>query len=418
MRVLHLSHSDIAGGAARGAYGLHCALIGAGISSRMMVRHKRTDDPSVFTPDDRLSKLIRYPLGKVPLLRLQHTDNTVYHSANFLPSNWAATINQCDADVINIHWVGGETLSIEDIGRIRKPIVFTLRDMWPFSGAEHYSSDDSDARWRAGYSKANRDKNHRGLDIDRWVWMRKRNAWKVPMHIVCLSNWLGKCAQESALMRTWPITVIPNTINIDVFKPLNKMFSRLALSIPADKKVILFGAFGGAADPRKGHDLLIEALKYIQASNVKDDIECIVFGRREPENPPCLPFKTRWMGHINDDVTLALLYNSADVMVVPSLQESFGKTAAEPQACGCPVVAFGATGLTDVVEHCVTGYLAKAYSAEDLAKGILWVISNNERGATLSASARAHAVKLWAPEKVVSQYVAVYQNAVETRLSL
>ena len=96
-------------------------------------------------------------------------------------------------------------------------------------------------------------------------------------------------------------------------------------------------------------------------------------------------------------------------MVAPSRQEAFGQTGSEAQACGCPVVAFNCTGLRDIVEHCVTGYLAMPYDSVDLANGIRWVMENKERHASLSCAARERALRLWAPEVVIPRYKAIYE---------
>src|SRR5660398_251756 len=123
------------------------------------------------------------PYAGSATMRLQRTENPTLHSPALLPSQMRAQLNAGAADVVNLHWVCGEMLSVKDIGRITKPVVWTLHDMWAFCGPEHG-----------------------GLDIDRWTWRRKRKAWKRPFHIVTPSRWLADCARESALMHDWPVT--------------------------------------------------------------------------------------------------------------------------------------------------------------------------------------------------------------------
>src|SRR5680860_414365 len=164
-----------------------------------------------------------------------------------------------------------------------------------------------------------------------------------------------------------------------------------------------------------GWDLLQPALT--QVAGRVPNVHGVIFGQGEPQHPLQLGLPLHWMGHLHDDTTIALLYSAADVMVVPSRQEAFGQTASEAQACGCPVVAFNVTGLPDVVEHGTTGYLAEAYSSEDLAKGIAWVLEDAERRAQLGGQARERAVRLWSPEVVVPQYLEVYQAAIDAQAS-
>lgn len=415
--VLHVSYSDIGGGAARAAYRLHQSLLNQDIDSGMKVRLKKSDNWTVRGPCGgfaRASAMLRPALGGL-VCRMQKNDNVNLHSGNWLPSRWAREINASGADVVNLHWVGMEALSIEDIGRIRKPMVWTLHDMWPFCGMEHYTIDSSDARWRSGYGKSNRSVLSRGPDLDRLSWLRKVKSWKKPMHIVAPSRWLADCARDSAIFRHWFISVIPNALDTETHRPLDRALCRSALGLPPDRKIILFGAMGGGRDPRKGYDLLTDALGTLAGSMNASDMMCVVFGQGEPKSPPQLPFPIRWMGHVHDDATLALLYNSADVAVVPSRQENLPQTATEAQSCGCPVVAFNCTGLSDAVVHLETGYLAKAFDVSDMAQGLEWILIDAARQAELGRAARERALRLWAPEVVVPQYLSVYRSAIEQK---
>lgn len=413
MKITHIS-SDSIGGAARAANRLHQALVAkTGNNSEMIVRSKNIDDWRSMSPIGSLGLAIPnlIPFLDVLPTKLQRTTNQLPHSAAWISTIHARSINALAADVIHVHWACAGFLSIEQMACITKPTVWTLHDMWGFCGAEHLAADTSNARWRLGYEKTNRDPLHRGFDIDRWVWRRKQAAWKRPMHIVAPSRWLADCARSSALMHNWNVTVVPNTLDVDKYKPISKKLAREILCLPLDVKLILFGAIKGTEAPHKGWDLLQPALATVAADVSK--VHGVIFGQGEPEHPPVLGMPLHWLGHIYDDATLALLYSAADVMVVPSRQESFGQTGSEAQSCGCPVVAFNATGLTDVVEHGQTGYLAEPYSSDDLAKGIEWVLADDERHARLSTQARERAVRLWSHHVVVPQYLEVYRRAME-----
>jgi glycosyltransferase involved in cell wall biosynthesis len=389
-----------------------------GVESRILTRNKVSADPRVTGPEGKLSKFLvplRFHLG-LAAAGLQKSANLNFHSINRLPSRWAPGLSSGSDDLVHLHFVAGETMSIEDIGHIRKPLVWTLHDMWAFSGAEHYGDEGSQARWRAGYTRSNRPVSDSGLDWDRSTWQRKKRAWRRPFPLVTPSRWLAQCARESALFRDWPVSVIPNLLDTQAFQPLDKGFCRQALGLPKDKTIVLFGALGGAQDPRKGYPLLVEALRLWGKSVEPDQVLGIVFGQGEPAAPPELPYRLTWVGHLSDDVALTLLYNAADVMVVPSRQEAFGQTASEALACGTPVVAFAATGLLDIVEDRVTGYLARPFDAADLAAGLTWVLAVPERLRRLSEAARHRAVSLWSPQTVVAQHRELYQKTIEAFL--
>lgn len=373
MKILQLNNSDINGGAARAAYRIHHALRDADVDSMMWVNQASAGDWTVEGPTSKLGKIVAHarPQFAGLLTKTLRTENPIIHSPAFFPSQWVKRINQSDADVVHLHWVAGEMLSIADIGRIEKPIVWTLHDMWAFCGAEHYTEE---FRWREGYRRDNRPAYEAGFDLNRWTWERKRKHWQRPMQIVTPSRWLADCVRESALMRDWPVSVIPNCLDTEHWKPMEQALARELLGLPVDVPLLLFGAMGGGRDPRKGFDLLTAALGHLRGEI--PGLELVVFGQLTPRIPPDLGFPIHYTGHLHDNLSLRALYSAADALVVPSRQDNLPNTAVEAQACGTPVVAFNIGGLPDIVEHQRTGYLAKAFETEDLAAGIEWVLCN------------------------------------------
>jgi glycosyltransferase involved in cell wall biosynthesis len=417
IRAAIFSHSDSVGGGPRAAYRIHSALREAGIHSTMYVNQAALGDWTVKDPATTLAKLqakLYSGLGGV-LGRLIKTNRATHHSFACLPTSWASKINTSNTDLVHLHWINGEMLSIADLGKIRKPIVWTLHDMWAFSGAEHYQNDEHDARWRQGYFKHNRTSGESGFDWNRWVWQRKQKHWQAlankRIHIVTPSRWLTQCAAESALMKNWQVHVVPNPLNTDIWQPADKSTARALLHLPQAKPLLLFGAIGGSVDPRKGFDLLQAALVHLRGKVF--GLELIIFGELAPKEPIDLGFRVHYMGQVQDDVTLRLLYSAADVMVVPSRQEAFGQTASEALACGTPVAAFDATGLKDVLEHQVSGYLAKPFEASDLATGIEWLFNQLSLSDALNLAARKRALELFSYPAVARQYAAIYASAMQ-----
>lgn len=413
MRILHVSFTDLGGGAARAAMRLHTRLVADEIDSRMLVGAARTDISSVNGPTGRFRKgwSLARPLIADYLLRFQHPADSALRSLAWLPSSLHDSDGFRNADVINLHWVCGELMSIRDIGLIRRPCVWTMHDMWPFCGAEHVSVDQPDSRWRIGYRRENRPRTASGLDLDYWVWRRKQRAWRTPMHVVTPSRWLGRCVSESSLMKDWPVSIIPNALDTALYRPWPKALARRILGLPLDIRLVLFGSADGGRDPNKGWDVLQDALNRLASAGVV--VECMILGRSEPPRPPSVGLPLHWLGRLSDDATLSLVYSAADVTVVPSRIENLPQSATEAQSCGCPVVAFNCTGLPDVVEHGVTGYLAQPYDPIDLASGIRWVLADIQRLAVLGAAARERAVRLWSSTVVVSQYLDAYAEAID-----
>jgi glycosyltransferase involved in cell wall biosynthesis len=411
MRGIHLSHSDISGGAARAAYRIHHALRSSGVDSSMWVNKESAGDWTVRGPSSSFEKAmaVMRPHAASSLVKALRTGNPIIHSPEVLRSRWVKRINGSDADVVHLHWVQGEMLSIADIGRIRKPIVWTLHDMWAFCGAEHYTED---SRWREGYHPDNRPLHEWGFDLNRWTWNRKRKHWQQPMQIVTPSRWLGDCVRESVLMRDWPVTVIPNPIDTDRWQPLPQTLARELLGLPADVPLLLFGAMGGGRDPRKGFDLLQAALQHLRDAPEGKGVELVVFGQLAPKSSPDLGFPIHYTGHLHDDLSLRALYSAADTLVLPSRQDNLPNTGVESLACGTPVVAFDVCGLLDIVAHQRTGYLAEAFDTDDLASGIQWVLADSRRYDQISANARSDAVARFASLVVASQYQRVCETAI------
>jgi glycosyltransferase involved in cell wall biosynthesis len=407
-KVIHLSHTDITGGAARAAYRIHHSLRGVGMDSRMLVDKATSGDWTVEGPTTRVGKALAAVRGIAvrPLVTSLKTGNSIIHSPAILPSQWVKRINARDADIVHLHWVQGEMLCIADVGRIRKPIIWTLHDMWPFCGAEHYTDD---YRWLDGYRHANRPSHESGFDLNRWTWERKRRHWQQPIQIVTPSRWLARCVRESSLMRDWPVSVVGNPIDTERWKPLERSLARELLGLPADVPLLLFGAAGGGHDPRKGFDLLLKALEHLRYDLSGEGVELCIFGQLAPKSSPNLGFPIHYTGHLHDDLSLRALYSAADAMVIPSRQDNLPNTGVEAHACGTPVIAFNIGGLPDIVEHQQTGYLAKAFDTEDLAHGIAYALSQRE-SRKLGRQARERAEACFSAAVVADQYRSVYES--------
>jgi glycosyltransferase involved in cell wall biosynthesis len=319
-------------------------------------------------------------------------------------------VQQLAPDLINLHWVCNGYLQIETMAKFNKPLVWTLHDMWPFTGGCHYPQECD--RYTDSCGTCPRLKSQQDWDLSHWVWQRKIKAWKsLDLTIVSPSLWLAECARASSLFQDLRIEVIPHGLDTETYRPIERSLARQLLKLPQDKQLVLFGAASGAiGDLRKGFHLLHAALQSLSQSGWQAKIELVVFGASQPEPPVDLGFRAHYLGRFHDDISLALLYAAADVMLVPSMQEAFGQTASESLACGRPVVAFNATGLKDIVEHQQNGYLAKPFEVKDLAQGIAWVLEDGDRHQKLCHHARATAVQEFTQKQQAHRYLSLYRQ--------
>jgi glycosyltransferase involved in cell wall biosynthesis len=412
MNVIHLSFSDIIGGAARSSYRIHQSLLKAEVNSRMWVNKARTEDQTVEKPVGRIERIIaelRSPLINNSLVKTLKTKNKIIHSPSVLSSRWVELINESDADIVHLHWIQNEMLSISDISKIKKPIVWTLHDMWAFCGAEHYTEDH---RWRDGYLDNNRPAYESGFDLNLWTWKRKEKHWKTPIQIITPSKWLAECVSKSMLMRNWPLNVISYPIDTDFWKPISKKIMREQLDLPKDVTLLLFGAFDSEKDQRKGYDLLLSTLEQLRAHSKFHDVELVVFGQNKPKLPTKHAIPIHYMGKIHDDESLRAIYNASDVILIPSRQDNLPNIAVEAHACGIPVISFNVGGLPDIIEHRKTGYIAKAFEIEDLANGILWFLSHPDKE-HLNKDVREQAVLKFSQKKIAEEYLNIYKNLLQ-----
>ncbi|MDB9430537.1 glycosyltransferase family 4 protein [Microcystis aeruginosa CS-555/01A07] len=411
MRVCLLSHSDGRGGAYAAAYRLHQGLRKMGVDSTMLVGDKTRDDHTVLSPNSKLAKgwsKLTPTLDHLPLMLYPNRDHTPY-SIQWISDRIASQVAQLAPDIINLHWVNAGYLQIETVARLNKPLVWTIHDMWPFTGGCHYSGECD--RYMKSCGSCPQLHSDQDWDISRWVWQRKAKNWKnLNLTIITPSRWLADCAKNSSLFQNLRIEVIANGLDIKTYRPIEQKLARHLLNLPHDKQLILFGAMSANSDHRKGFQFLLPALQKLNQTKQPYQIELVVFGASEPIDSPDLGFKVHYLGRLNDDILLALVYSAADVMIVPSIQESFGQTASEALSCGTPVVAFNATGLKDIVEHQQNGYLAQPFEVEDLAKGIAWVLEDRERYGKLCDRAREKVVQEFSLEVQAKYYLSVYQD--------
>ena len=412
LKVIHICHSDIVGGASRAAYRIHRCLLDADIDSEMWVNESISDDFTIKCLRTNFGYLLQ-PLKQKFISRLTSlvlkTSNSIIHSPAVWNSDWVSKINSSDADIVQLHWICNEMLSIRDISRIKKPIVWTMHDMWAFCGAEHYTDD---IRWREGYKKNNRPSYEARFDLNRWTWSRKYRHWKNPMHIVCSSYWLAKCVSESLLMKNWPVEAIPTPINSEVWKPFPKNIARELLKLPENANLVLFGAEKGMRNHRKGSDLLLKSLQILSEKAEIDNLQLVVFGQSNPENSLNIGSPVHYMGYLHDDLSLRILYSAADVMIVPSLQENLSNAIMESLACGTPVVGFDIGGNSDMIEHKKNGYLSKTVDVAGLKSGIEWVFKTSKYK-EICKNARKKLMNEFDGQVVSNKYIRKYKEVLK-----
>jgi len=414
MKVLFVNTNENYGGAARAAYRIMRGVQQNGVDVEMFVKNWSTRSKDVrtiweFVPTNPIYKAYNWVIEKIknkwyhykwhPYKRTKLND----FMSDLRSMSCHGALQKMDYDIVHLHWINQRFLDINELKKINKPIVWTLHDSWAFTGLCHVPYECKQYEIHCGAcpmlgSNVEQDYAHE-------VFEKKREAYKdLNLHIVTPSKWLGECAKKSVLLGRFPVHVIPNCIDTDLYQPIVKAEARKILGLESDKRYLLFGAMHVMQDANKGFAYLKEALKQIKDA----DIELLVYGTNNNLQCYGLPIPAHSLGYINNDKMMVLLYNAADVCVVPSLSENLSNTIMESLACGTPVVAFHIGGNGDMIDHEKNGYLAKEKDSDDLANGIQWCMEHNQKG-ELSKNAREKVLNNYTIEIVSNQYKQLYE---------
>lgn len=302
-------------------------------------------------------------------------------------------------------------MRIETLARLELPLVWTLHDMWAFTGGCHY--DGGCERFVSACGHCPILGSSRERDLSHWVFARNRRAWKRQnLTVVAPSRWLAGFAARSALLGRFRIGVIPNNLDLNRYRPIDRAIARSLIGVPADRRIILFGAIRSTSDKRKGFEHLQRALHLLAKRGWKDKAAVLVVGASEPANAPDLALSAHYLGKLQDDISLATLYSAADVFVAPSLPENLSNMVMEALACGTPRVTFDVDGMPDMIEHRHNGYLAIAFEPEDLAAGISYVLDDEQRHQALSRRARKKVEEKFELTQIASRHKALYEEVV------
>ncbi len=414
MKVVLVNKSDRGGGAAVACRRLQKALMKTGTDAKLLVQEKCDDDQSVIETGSgfwkRKKNFLLFAFERFYFLFYEASKEIRFA---FSPAIAGENIHKNnlikEADIIHIHWFNQGFLSLKNLKRLialNKPIVWTLHDMWVFTGGCHYSGDCKNYMVSCGNCPFIKKPSEKDLS---YKILKKKKAILKNANItfVTCSNWLKTKAKASSLLKDFKVVSIPNPIDQKQFYPMDKKMIREKLSLPTDKKLILFAA-ANISDKRKGLSYLLKALELIEKNNsIPTDLEIVTFGKSDDSVFNNLPFKVHNLGILSKVEKIAEAYNAADLFVLPSLEDNLPNTIMESLACGTPVLAFKTGGIPEMIEHKKNGYLADYKSAEDLKKGLGFIL-NHPQSDDFSKAAVEKVQTTYNEKVVAEQYMEVY----------
>jgi len=413
MKILYVNGADIEGGAAKAATRLLQRVDSRGIAARLLVQRKSGNDPLIDGPRSLIGKAFGFVRPTIEEMMFGITPGKMNgpFCAAFLPDGLAAQVVKTAPDIIHLHWVA-RMIRLETLRRLAMPIVWTMHDSWAFTGGCYLPGDCT--RFRKSCGACPVLGSARDGDLSHRIWQRKRLAWHdLDLTIIAPSRWMAARVKTSSLFCNKRVEVIPNGLDITIYKPCDKNTAREIFSLPQDKRLVLFGARGATIDRNKGFHLFEEAMRKLATDSGGEMLELVIFGSASPHPPPDLSFRTHYLGVQHDDAKLALLYAAADVFVLPSIQENLPYTAMEAMACGTPCVAFNQGGVPDLIDHEQNGFLAHPYEPNDLARGIAWVLEDTARRENLSKHARHKVERDFSVEIIAERHIELYREILE-----
>lgn len=418
MKVLIVNTTENKGGAAVAARRLALALKGAGVYITMLVRDKYTKSTFVVPLKESFWNIIRFAWERICILLANGIDKKNLFTVSI--ANTGVDITRlpefAEADIIHLHWVNQGMISLNGLKKIfdsGKPVVWTMHDMWPGTGICHHARDCENYTRQCGNCQFIKEKSL-ARDLSYITYRKKEKIYKSADNItfVTCSDWLRNRTIKSSLIGNKNIITIPNPIFTNVFCRKNKNENRKLLGLPEDKKLILFGSVK-ITDKRKGIDYLVEACNILadKLSERKKDIGVVVIGQNSEQIENVLPFEIYTIPYISEEMKLVSIYNSVDVFATPSLEENLPNMIMEAMACGIPCVGFNIGGIPEMIDHLHNGYVAEYKSARDFAKGLSYVLFDNNYS-NMSEAAIRKVQECYSEKIVAERYLQVYNTLI------
>lgn len=420
MRVLIVNTSEKTGGAALAANRLKDALNNNGVKAKMLVRDKDTDNITIVA-------LPKSPVHKWHFLWERwcifwHLHFKKQHLWEVDSASCGADITNLpefkEADIIHLSWINQGMLSLKGIKKILesgKPVVWTMHDIWPATsichltlGCEQFKTGCKHCKYLPGEGSEN--------DFSTKVWNRKKailNNYHISF--VTCSRWLESEAKQSGLLAGQRITNIPNPIDTHIFHPKDKQEARLSLSLPVNKRLILFVS-QRVTNVNKGMGYLVEAINKLvdEKPEMQQNTGIVILGGHAEEVAGKFSLPVFPLGYVSDSKKIANIYNACDLFVLPSLSENLPNTIMEAMACGVPCIGFNIGGIPEEIDHKKNGYVAEYKNADDLAKGIHWVLDEADYQ-QLSKEAENKVSRCYSQQAVAMKYLEVYNQALAGR---
>ena len=378
MKIVHISTSD-SGGAGTACVRLSEGLSKLGVDSKVLVYLRERDGGGVvrYKDDLRASSIGRgldylkfgfwEGINRARIAWRKANEELFTSPRSLLRPEKESLVKE--ADIVHLHWTAYFVDYKKFFSETRKPFVWTLHDMNPFTGGCHHSREC--LGYREDCSKCPALKRIGGYARENFKFKMEALENVENMTIVSPSEWMSERAKNSVLFSRFEHRTIRNGHDEKDFKLMDKESARAKLGLPRDKFLILFVS-DWIERKAKGFEFLNEAFQKIKK---KTNAALALAGRTNLEfSDP----DVRTLGFVSGE-KLNLAYAAADCLALPSLEDNLPNVAVEAFYCGLPVAGFPVGGIPEMIKSGENGFVCEEKSGEALAKALEKVAERKEK---------------------------------------
>lgn len=416
MKIVIINKHDVFGGAAKAAVRLFSTLQKRGVEVSYLVNSKQSSQEGIVeiesdrSYEEWLDSVVqRYYINE------NRTDiSNTWFSYTPLETGVDLVSHCLDADVINLHWVEQfvSTRILREIVKLGKPIVWTLHDTRPFTGGCHYPASCTGYTLDCENCKQLQDDPHLLPALQ--LRQKKNELEKAKIAVVAPSNWMAEQAASSSLFSGRPVSVIPNSLDMEIYIPRSKVEAKAEFAIPSDALTLMCGAVDNK-EQRKGFHLLFEALQICQqnawfSDKCKQGKIVILVTGVNGHGFSELDITVKEVGLLSSDQDMATVYNATDLFVLPSLEDNLPNTIMEAMACGTPVVSFRTGGIPDLIQHGENGSLVEKGDIYGLAELIVELLHDDSKREKFAVRSRAFIGEKFNEDLLSDRYLSLFDE--------
>jgi glycosyltransferase involved in cell wall biosynthesis len=315
-------------------------------------------------------------------------------------------------EILHCHNLHGGYFDLRALSWLSRqlPVVVTLHDMWMLSGHCAYSMGCE--RWRIGCGHCPDLHRYPAIRCDgtAYNWRRKEAIFrKCRLYVAAPAQWLLQQVEESMLAPgIVESRVIPNGVDLSIFRPMDRDAARTRLGIPTEASVLLFTANGVRRNGYKDYQTIRDAVVRVTERWHAGRVIFIALGEQAP--PERIgPAEIRFIPYQTAPETVAAYYQAADIYLHAAHADTFPMTILEALACGRPVVATAVGGIPEQVREDVTGFCVPEGDGAAMAGRVLQLLQDGPLRSRIGAAAAAEAVRRFDLRRQRDDYLAWYE---------